>query len=205
MMNVKELLKAGGPVLYFLIFLSIISLGVILERFFVYRRKVNVSRKLIAYARFQLKDKNYAKIIDACKKNLAKDTPAANLLLKLLTSAKRGVALRELAQATVEWETTKLNARLSLLATLGSTTPFIGLFGTVLGVMTAFRDLAAVSGASTAGSSVVAAGIAEALINTAAGLFVAVPAVVAYNYFTSKINFFEKELENLAEEVINED
>ena len=87
------------------------------------------------------------------------------------------------------------------MGTLGSITPFIGLFGTVIGVMHAFKDLAA-NTATSAGASVVAAGIAEALVNTAAGLFVAVPAVIAYNYYLSKTNYFAKELENIADEII---
>lgn len=203
MFNVTELLKAGGPVLILLIILSVYSVAVILERFFTFKKQIGVSKKLMAYARFQMKEGNYEKILEATGKPLAKGTPAANLLSKLLTSPKKGVELRELAQTTIEWECAKLNARLSVLATLGSTTPFIGLFGTVIGVMHAFGDLAAAS-AATAGPSVVAKGIAEALVNTAAGLFVAVPAVIAYNYFTSKVNFFEKELEALAEEIINE-
>ena len=78
--------------------------------------------------------------------------------------------------------------------------PFIGLFGTVLGVMRAFSDLANISGA---GPSVVAKGIAEALVNTAAGLFVAVPALIAYNYFLSKVNFFAKNMQYMAQEVIS--
>ncbi len=204
MLDVKELLRAGGPVLIFLILLSVGSLAVILERFFTYKRKITVSRKLIEYARKQLETGNTQKILDACNTARAQGTPASNLLSKMLTSRKKGLQLREVSQSIIEWEVTKLNSRLSVLATLGSTTPVIGLFGTVIGVMHAFVDLASVSGAG-AGPSVVAKGIAEALVNTAAGLFVAVPAVVAYNYFTSKINFFEKELENIAEEIINED
>ena len=73
------------------------------------------------------------------------------------------------------------------------------LFGTVLGVMRALSDLSLASGA---GASVVAKGISEALINTAAGLFVAVPALIAYNYFLSKVNFFTKDMEYLAQELI---
>jgi len=204
MLQARELLRAGGPVLIFLLFLSVLSIAVILERYFVYRKKINVSRHLITYARAQLKNGSLQKILTACERDISRNTPAANLLFKMLTSTKKGVQLRELSQSIIEWEVTKLQARLSILATLGSTTPFIGLFGTVIGVMRAFVDLSAAS-AAAAGPSVVAKGIAEALINTAAGLFVAVPAVIFYNYFTTKINFFEKELENIAEEIINED
>ena len=109
--------------------------------------------------------------------------------------------LEKIADSVIDWEVTKLQRRLTILGTLGSITPFIGLFGTVIGVMHAFKDLAA-NTATSAGASVVAAGIAEALVNTAAGLFVAVPAVIAYNYYLSKTNYFAKELENIADEII---
>ena len=118
-----------------------------------------------------------------------------------LTEKKRETGLEKIADNIIEWETTKLQRRLTVLGTLGSITPFIGLFGTVIGVMHAFKDLAG-STAAAGGASVVAAGIAEALINTAAGLFVAIPAVIAYNYFLSKTNYFAKELENIADEII---
>jgi len=203
MTNIRELLRAGGPVLILLVVLSIFSFGVILERFFTLRKKINMSRKLIDYAKHQLKSGNADKIREALGRSIAKNTPAEQLLGVMLNSGKKGVALEDAANNTIDWEITQLHKKLPILATLGSTTPFIGLFGTILGVMRAFADLAAMTAAS-AGPSVVAKGIAEALINTAAGLFVAVPAVIAFNYFTSQINYFERELENIAGEIINE-
>ena len=185
MTNLRELLAAGGPVLILLLLLSI-----------------NLSRKLIAYSRHPLRSENYQKVEEACKKDVVKNTPAAQLLSRLLEERNRPQAeLEKLADNVIDWEISKLQRRLTVLGTLGSITPFIGLFGTVIGVMHAFKDLAT-SAAANAGASVVAAGIAEALINTAAGLFVAIPAVIAYNYFLSKTNYFAKELENAANEFI---
>ncbi|MDO5765472.1 MAG: MotA/TolQ/ExbB proton channel family protein [Elusimicrobiales bacterium] len=139
---------------------------------------------------------------EACKKDVVKNTPAAQLLSRMLEERNRPqTELEKLADNVIDWEISKLQRRLTVLGTLGSITPFIGLFGTVIGVMHAFKDLAT-SAAANAGASVVAAGIAEALINTAAGLFVAIPAVIAYNYFLSKTNYFAKELENAANEFI---
>ena len=109
--------------------------------------------------------------------------------------------IEKLAASTIDFETAKLQRRLSILGTLGSITPFIGLFGTVIGVMHAFKDLAA-NTAAAGGASVVAAGIAEALVNTAAGLFVAIPAVIAYNYFLSKTTYFAQELDAVAQDFI---
>lgn len=202
MTNLRELLAAGGPVLILLLLLSVYSISVILERYFKLRSAIGLSRKLINYSRHPLRSANYQKVEEACKKDVVKNTPAAVLLSRLLEERSRPQAeLEKLADNVIDWEISKLQRRLTVLGTLGSITPFIGLFGTVIGVMHAFKDLAS-NAASNAGASVVAAGIAEALINTAAGLFVAIPAVIAYNYFLSKTNYFAKELENAANEFI---
>lgn len=202
MTNLRELLAAGGPVLILLLLLSVYSISVILERYFKLRSSITLSRKLLAYSRHPLRSENYQKVEDACKKEMVKNTPAAVLLSRLLQERGRSQAeLEKLADNVIDWEISKLQRKLTVLGTLGSITPFIGLFGTVIGVMHAFKDLAS-NAAAGAGASVVAAGIAEALINTAAGLFVAIPAVIAYNYFLSKTNYFAKELENAANDFI---
>lgn len=202
MTNLRELLAAGGPILILLLLLSVYSISIILERFFKLRSTISLSRKLMAYCRHPLRSENYQKVEDACRKEIVKNTPAAALILRLVQERNRPQAeLEKIADSVIDWEVTKLQRRLTILGTLGSITPFIGLFGTVIGVMHAFKDLAA-NTATSAGASVVAAGIAEALVNTAAGLFVAVPAVIAYNYYLSKTNYFAKELENIADEII---
>ena len=202
MTNLRELLAAGGPILILLLLLSVYSISIILERFFKLRSTVSLSRKLMAYCRHPLRSENYQKVEDACRKEVVKNTPAAALILRLVQERNRPQAeLEKIADSVIDWEVTKLQRRLTILGTLGSITPFIGLFGTFIGVMHAFKDLAA-NTATSAGASVVAAGIAEALVNTAAGLFVAVPAVIAYNYYLSKTNYFAKELENIADEII---
>lgn len=202
MTNVRELFAAGGPVLILLILLSVYSLAVILERFFKFRHSIGMSRKLIAFCRHPIHSDNFEKVKDACDKSLTKDTPAAHVIMAVLNKLDRSkTEQKEIATSVIDWEITKLQRKLTILGTLGSITPFIGLFGTVIGVIHAFKDLAAAS-ASAGGASIVAAGIAEALINTAAGLFVAIPAVIAYNYFLSKTNYFGKELENIADEII---
>ena len=199
--NIKALLKAGGPVLILLLCLSIYSISVMIDRFIRYRKNINRSRRLMEYVRYQLPTRSFGKILEACRKKGYNNTPAAKLITNLIKSDKNDIAqLNDLADSIIDWETAVLSRKLSVLATLASTTPFIGLFGTVLGVMRAFSDLANISGA---GPSVVAKGIAEALVNTAAGLFVAVPALIAYNYFLSKVNFFAKNMQYMAQEVIS--
>ena len=97
-------------------------------------------------------------------------------------------------------EATKLQRYLNFLATTGSTSPFIGLFGTVWGIMNAFRGIGSAGSASLA---VVAPGIAEALITTAMGLATAIPAVVAFNYYLSRSNRMIIEMEDFSEELFD--
>jgi biopolymer transport protein TolQ len=97
-------------------------------------------------------------------------------------------------------ELTELNKAVPFLATTGNTTPFIGLFGTVWGIMNAFRGIGLKGSASLA---VVAPGISEALIATAAGLAAAIPAVIAYNYFANKIRVLESEMHNFSADFLN--
>ncbi|MCX5783674.1 MAG: MotA/TolQ/ExbB proton channel family protein, partial [Elusimicrobia bacterium] len=193
----KEILVAGGPILFVLAALSIYSVAVIWERWSYYRRNLSGLSDFIKKVKKLAKSGEMKKAADACAAN---QTPASAVLLKVLTAFGARAEKREYANGAIEWYTTTFHKRLTALATIGSTAPFIGLFGTVLGVMRAFRDLSVLAGA---GPSVVALGISEALINTAAGLFVAIPAIFAYNYFISKANKFLKDLEWACEEIIN--
>lgn len=111
-----------------------------------------------------------------------------------LDDIKRGLKRVELT------ETARLEKYLTFLATTGSTTPFIGLFGTVWGIMNSFRGIGRMGSASLA---VVAPGIAEALIATAAGLVAAIPAVIAYNYFLSRAQRNIIMMEDFSQELID--
>jgi biopolymer transport protein ExbB/biopolymer transport protein TolQ len=111
--------------------------------------------------------------------------------LELVTSALRDSMSETLIQ---------LKGGLGFLATIGSTAPFIGLFGTVVGIINAFRNIAATG---SGGMSVVSGGIAEALVSTALGIFVAIPAVVAFNSFTGKIETFHVEMNRASTQVVN--
>lgn len=94
----------------------------------------------------------------------------------------------------------ELERGLSGLATIGSTAPFVGLLGTVIGIIDAFREI---QGQQTTGVSAVAGGISEALVTTALGLTVAIPAVMMFNYFTSKIKAFDVEMDNSSSELVD--
>jgi biopolymer transport protein ExbB/biopolymer transport protein TolQ len=111
--------------------------------------------------------------------------------IELVTSALRDSMSETLIQ---------LKGSLGLLATIGSTAPFIGLFGTVVGIINAFRNIAATG---SGGMSVVSGGIAEALVSTALGIFVAIPAVVAFNHFTGKLETFHVEMNRASSQLVN--
>ena len=111
--------------------------------------------------------------------------------LELVTSALRDSMSETLIQ---------LRQGLGFLATIGSTAPFIGLFGTVVGIINAFRSIAATG---SGGMSVVSGGIAEALVSTALGIFVAIPAVVAFNHFTGKIETFHVQMNRVSSQLVN--
>ncbi len=127
-----------------------------------------------------------------------RETPEGSDSMKVHLSGIENVD-RALRRATSS-EMTHLEAMVPFLATVGSTSPFIGLFGTVWGIMVAFVNIDA---AGAAGIDVVAAPIAEALIVTAAGLFAAIPAVVFYNLFVNKIKVLGAEMENFSNDFLN--
>jgi biopolymer transport protein TolQ len=125
-----------------------------------------------------------------------KDTPEGGQGIEIA-----GIDIVERAMNRVCGEqTTKLEAALGFLATTGSASPFIGLFGTVWGIMDTFKGIGARGSATLA---VVAPGISEALIATAAGLAAAIPAVIAYNYYLNGIKNMRLDMENFASELLN--
>ncbi|MCX8030496.1 MAG: protein TolQ [Thermodesulfovibrionales bacterium] len=129
-------------------------------------------------------------------------SPLANLFRSVYsekTYSDRDELKRMLKRYSV-LEASKLEKYLNFLATTGSTTPFIGLFGTVWGIMNTFRGI---GGAGSASLAVVAPGIAEALIATALGLVAAIPAVVAYNYYLGRVNRMIVELDDFSEELVD--
>ncbi len=133
---------------------------------------------------------------------LARSDDTALSKIILAGHAKRAGGRDEVMRSmeiTARSHVSSLERYLGVLGTVGSTSPFVGLFGTVLGIITAFRALAIAEGA---GPAVVADGIAEALVATAGGLLVAIPAVIAYNYFVRAVQRISVELEASAYEFV---
>jgi biopolymer transport protein ExbB/TolQ len=169
-------------VLWLLLGLSLLSVAVMVERWFFYRRrKIN----------FEAVKDEFAKDLDkgdfdAAAKLLAKyDSLETNVTLAGLRGYEKGPeSVEELIAGALSRGKSEYERRLSILATLASNSPFIGLFGTVLGIIRSFKEMSKdIANASTG----VMAGIAEALVATAVGLLVAIPAVVAYNVFKGMV------------------
>ena len=165
-------------VLWLLILLSLVSVAVMVERAVFYRRHA-VDADAIRLQLAKLLDAgNYAGAAEFLQKY---DSLETNVVLFGLREYRKGPdAVEDLLAGAETKERMRYNRRLSFLATVGSNAPFIGLFGTVLGIIHAFQSM---STNFADASATVFAGISEALIATAVGLLVAIPAVVAYNYF----------------------
>lgn len=195
-LTLKEILIAGGPIFLFLIILSIYSFAIIMERYKYLKKNFSQNKELINKINHYLKEEDIKPLIVILEKS---KTIQGEILLKLIKYEGNAQEKREFYDKLIDWYSIHLSKRLNALATIGSTTPFIGLFGTVIGVIRAFKDMAAFQ---SAGPSVIASGISEALVNTAAGLFVAIPAIVAYNYFISKINQNLSDINVISEKLI---
>ncbi|MES3038005.1 MAG: MotA/TolQ/ExbB proton channel family protein [Bdellovibrionota bacterium] len=186
---------ADQVVLWLLILLSIISIGMILERYFALRKVAADSSRVRARVRMSLQSNSLEDFEDLAKDpNTLEGRAASYSLRHMRDSGSRG--LEEVFNTFALTEKPELERFVSFLGTIASTAPYIGLLGTVLGIMKAFNDLAQ---ATEAGQQTVMAGISLALVATAAGLFVAIPAVVAYNSYSKKVRSILQNLESVKE------
>ena len=176
--------------LVILLFCSVLSITFMVERWLYFRRAQGQGDPILAHVQKLLEA---GKPADA-QAYAARQRSAAGQVIHygLLHSARSRRDIEELMHTKRLEERVKLERYLGVLGTLGNIAPFIGLFGTVVGIIKAFRDLALAGGG---GPSVVAKGIAEALVATAAGLVVAIPAVIIYNYFMRKVKTVSTEME----------
>ena len=196
-------------VVVILFIMSAWSIGVMIDRLIAFNAAKTQSRQFapaVAGALREGKLDEAIKIADRYKKShLAKVVVAGLQEFKAhqmsteisgetIEASKRAL---ERAEAIVHAE---LKRGVSSLATIGSTGPFVGLFGTVVGIINAFKGIAS---EKAAGLGAVAGGISEALVTTALGLFVAIPAVVMYNYFTNKVESFDIEMNNSSSELLD--
>ena len=198
-MNIWQLIKVGGFTMILLLAASVLSVAISLERLISYRSKSRIKRKdFMLKIRQGIKKGNLQPVIKVCQDT---NTPFASIVyagLSFFDCSEKEISNNMERQIIIE--TTILERFTSVIGTIGSVSVYVGLFGTVLGIIRAFHDIS-VSGSG--GISVVISGISEALACTAAGLCVAVPAVVAYNYFMKKIDDFIKDMELSASETMD--
>lgn len=180
-------------VLWLLIALSLLSVAIMVERVLFYRRHSVDSEAVRTRLNALLEQGDFA---GAAEYLTGYDSLETNVVLFALREYRKGAdAVEDLLAGAETKEKQRYNRRLAVLATVGSNAPFIGLFGTVLGIIKAFRDLAGNVGG--VGNSVMF-GISEALVATAVGLLVAIPAVIAYNAFVAKVKDISGNAELLA-------
>jgi biopolymer transport protein ExbB len=189
-----EWIVAGGMTMVMLILCSTISIGVVLERTSFFRRIRAATFTLEGQITEALATKKPELIPDLCAKN---ESPLAKLVIAEIESNKApdSEEARRTLELTMRGEIGRLKSYLPVLATIASVAPFIGLFGTCKGIIVAFSDIAT---QGMGGPAVIAAGISEALVSTATGLLVAIPALLFFNFFSRSISTFALELESQA-------
>ena len=183
-------LVGGSWVLYLLILSSILSLAVVIQKgIFFYRNKIAWDAFLEMLTAFINKGD-----IDAATEYVSRtSSPAARVLHAGFQNIDKGSeAVEEILIGKRISEKFRMESKLVILGTLGNNAPFIGLFGTVLGIIKAFHDLAS---AQNPNPSVVMSGVSEALVATAVGLLVAIPSVIAYNYFQRRVKEMTTQME----------
>jgi biopolymer transport protein ExbB/TolQ len=197
-MIVQSLLKisllGATWVLYLLLFLSVISIGAALERFLFFRKNKSAGKVLDDALGSALRKNDYPAAARALKQSPSLE---ASILREALEWKKGGPeAVNDALESAIGRHRADLDRGATLLGTLGNNAPFVGLFGTIIGVIEAFSHLGA--SAQGGGMAKVMGGIAEALIATGVGIFVAIPAVVAYNFFQKRSEEIETHAQSLA-------
>jgi biopolymer transport protein TolQ len=193
------ILQAGivvKMVILLLLFFSVVSWAIIFHKWRYFNRARKENEKFLR----NFSSKKEARALNNSAR-LMFISPVANLFKSVYSEGygSKDQVKRSLKRFLL-LESARLEKYLNFLATTGSTTPFIGLFGTVWGIMNSFRGIGA---AGTASLSIVAPGIAEALIATAAGLGAAIPAVIGYNYYLSTARRLIIEMQDFAEELLD--
>ena len=198
-MTLWQLLRTGGFTMYILLSASIVSLAIIIERVLYYRKRSSVVRDaFMAEIRKELAKGATQNALSICQRT---GTPFAQVVRAgIHLSGHEETVVSNAMERQITVETSDLQRRTAVVGTIGSTAVYIGLFGTVLGIIRAFHDI---SRAGSGGINVVINGISEALVCTAVGLCVAVPAVIAYNYFMKRVETFVTDMELCASETLD--
>lgn len=184
-LDLLTIIHQGAIATYPLIFLSIISVTVVLERLWSLRNISSTTLRICESLMDPIKKGQGDLAIAICRQN--SDSPAARIFLRIFDkgTSQPLEAVNSFATEAMFEETQILKKNLWILGTVASSAPFIGLLGTVVGIIKSFESMAI---AGTGGFAVVAAGISEALVATALGLAVAIIALIFYNYFQTRIS-----------------
>ena len=205
----KNLDAIAYTVVGILLLMSVYSIAIMVERYLTYSQAKKQSREFAPRVAQALKNDKIEEAINISDKHRRSHLAMiVNSGLQEFRAHEESTeisgdeieASKRALQRAIAIKTAEFRRGLSGLATIGSTAPFVGLFGTVYGILHAFQSM---KNAESAGISAVAGGISEALITTALGLIVAVPAVWLFNYFTGKVDSFVVEMDNSASELID--
>jgi biopolymer transport protein ExbB/biopolymer transport protein TolQ len=216
-MNLLEIWNQMGifakGIAYVLFFMSMLSFGVAIERIYTYIQARKQSKLFAPQVAKALKEGRLKDAIALAGKKEYRYSHLAKVVLAALQeyqySQEGGEKMskedtvdtvRRAIQRASALTGSDLKKMVSALATIGATAPFVGLLGTVVGVINAFQGIAATG---SGGIGAVSAGIAEALVETALGLLVAIPAVWFYNYLTGRIEYFNVEMDNSSSEMVD--
>ena len=194
-------LEVGGPILWVLVIISIGAFAVVLERIvFFARNEKNVGSNFKDEILSLVASKKLDEAIALCD---TKKSCVASAVKKFLQKAPKGIDVQDyefiLKEITIK-ETSPYESRLNLLASVMSISPMLGLLGTVTGMIRAFTNISKYGAGDAA---VVADGIAEALLTTAAGLMIAIPVIVVYNYLNRRLEKMENEIDDVVTNIIN--
>ena len=194
-------LEVGGPILWVLVIISIGAFAVVLERIvFFARNEKNVGSNFRDEILSLVANKKIDEAIALCD---TKKSCVASAVKKFFQKAPRGIDVQDyefiLKEITIK-ETSPYESRLNLLASVISISPMLGLLGTVTGMIRAFTNI---SKYGTGDAAIVADGIAEALLTTAAGLMIAIPVIVVYNYLNRRLEKMENEIDDVVTNIIN--
>ncbi len=194
-----EIMRDGGPVMWPILFCSLIATFIFIERWFhLHREQVNAGELVIGLINVLKRDG----IIEAITLCYNTPGPVARILANSIQAYEKGDDdLRQALQDAALIEAPKLERRMNVLATVAYITPLLGLLGTVLGMMRAFETIHAKQGIYLSATDL-SGDIGMALITTAAGLTVAIPCYVAYNYLASRVESIALEMEKASSEMI---
>jgi biopolymer transport protein ExbB len=193
------IIMRGGILMVPILLCSVMVIGVAVERWLTYRRAAGNSTQLMMRVRHPL---SRGDIESAARECAMTPGPVAAVLKAGLEKARQGrERIREAMETAGNTETYHLEKNLSILATLSGIAPLLGFFGTVTGMIKAFMKIQQLAG--NVNADVLAGGIWEAMVTTAAGLAVGIPAVILYNYYVNRVREFVFQMESAGEEILD--